>query len=954
MVAGKILSFTIDVRGESEGARRIAELDQSLAKLNATRRESLKESKKGEAQAKKQVKTISLLNSKITEGKRERTKLIAEEKRLTKAYQAGAGSVTQLRLRLQATKAIMEKLNLTTKAGQREFKRLNAQYQRGATVLRKYDQRLSGSTRLQGAFTKGITNSFKSLAVGLVGITALIRVFRSVVKVVGDFDKGMAKLASVTGKTREEIEDLTDQSKELGAVTQFTANQVQSLQIELAKLGFTANDISLATPSILSFATATGANLAAAAKTAGAAVRIFGLSASETEDAVATLAVATTKSGLTFEHFDTILSTAGPVAKAYGFTLADVIALTGELASKGFEANKAATATRNILLNLADANGALAQKLGGAATTFEGLIDGLIRADDEGISLAETLELTDKRSVAAFSTFLEGAESAKELRDGIVDVNKELQEMVDKQLDTLAGDVDLLTSAWQGFIFAAGGDVGPLRFVVQFLTDLTLKLSNLGIVITKFNKQSEEELSRSFDLLTALTDKQGDHFSQMIEFFDDLGDEKLLSRGIDQMAKDFSQIRKVNIKEGRALAEEYLRRREEIIQQELIAEKDKQERILKGEEDARKKSLADERLAQSKKEKAVEEKSAKERAKEQDELNKALERTVGLLAAIKEPEALERLVFDIATKEFTVEDIEEQINNFAFLNADLNEAILESNDELTEALIENTNKRFDNEDERAQRTVELQKQIQQELINISVAGANEIFNIGASLLDRQFQKIEEDARKKLDNDKLTAEQRKKIEEQFEKEKAKLRRKQALIDKAQALFNIAINTAIAVSKVAAQTGIISPFLIPLIIALGALQAAVVIAKPIPSFYKGGVVDYESGGKVKSGYEMPWSTPQGDNTLALVKPREVILNESQQSALGGHDTFRRIGVPGFAAGGAIGAPQPPASSIDLFGLASAFADAVNDKNVVLNVNELNAAEKELAVISSTTEL
>ena len=941
MVAGKILSFQIDVRGESEGAKKIAELDQSLAKLNAERRKSIKLSKESDAEAKKRVKGISALNAKITEGKRERTKLIAEEKRLTKAYQAGAGSVTQLRLRLQATKAIMEKLNLATKAGQREFKRLNAQYQRGATVLRKYDQRLSGSTRLQGAFTKGITNSFKSLAVGLVGITALIRVFRSVIKVVGDFDKATAKLASVTGKTREEIKDLTDQSKELGAVTQFTANQVAGLQIELAKLGFTANEISLATSGILSFATATGANLAAAAKTAGAAVRIFGLSASETEDAVATLAVATTKSGLTFEHFDTILSTAGPVAKAYGFELADVIALTGELATKGFEANKAATATRNILLNLADANGELAKKLGGAATTFDGLIDGLIRADDEGISLAETLQLTDKRSVAAFSTFLEGAESARELRESIVGVNDELQTMVDKQLDTMAGDMDLLTSAWQGFIFAAGGDVGPLRFVIQFLTDLTLKLSNLGIVLQKFNKQSGEELSRSFDLLTALTDKQGDHFSQMIDFFDELGDEKLLSRGIDQMAKDFSQIRKVNIKEGRALAEEYLRRREEIIQQELLAEEEKQVRILKLEEDTRKKILADERLAQSKKEKAVEEKSARERAKEQDELNKALERTVGLLAALKEPEALENLIFNIATKEFSVEDIEAEIMNLGFVNESMNEFVLESNDAMTEALIENTDKRFDHEDERARQTADLLKQIDQEKINLSIEGANEIFNIGASLVDRQLVKLEE----RLKKEQIT-------EEQFEKEKAKLRRKQAAIDKVQALFNIALNTAIGVTNAASK--VVTLPLVPFIIGLGALQAIAVAAEPIPSFYKGGVVDYESGGKVKSGYEMPWSTPQGDNTLALVKPREVILNESQQSALGGSDTFRRIGVPGFAAGGAIGAPQPPTSSIDLLGLASAFADAINDKNVILNVNELNASEKELAVISSTTEL
>ena len=116
---------------------------------------------------------------------------------------------------------------------------------------------------------------------------------------------------------------------------------------------------------------------------------------------------------------------------------------------------KAATATRNILLNLADSNGKLAKSLGGSVETFDELIDGLITLDEQGVSLGETLELTDKRSVAAFNRFLEGAESARTLKDGITDVNKELQAMVDIQLDTLAGDIDLFDRSCTGVAGAA-------------------------------------------------------------------------------------------------------------------------------------------------------------------------------------------------------------------------------------------------------------------------------------------------------------------------------------------------------------------------------------------------------------------------------------------------------------------------------------------------------------------
>lgn len=70
--------------------------------------------------------------------------------------------------------------------------------------------------------------------------------------------------------------------------------------------------------------------------------------------------------------------------------------------------------------------------------------------------------------------------------------------------------------------------------------------------------------------------------------------------------------------------------------------------------------------------------------------------------------------------------------------------------------------------------------------------------------------------------------------------AEQKRKQAIADKAFALSQIAINTAIAVSKALAQTGVLGAFVIPGIIALGAIQVATVLAQPIPKFAKGGVM------------------------------------------------------------------------------------------------------------------
>ena len=72
------------------------------------------------------------------------------------------------------------------------------------------------------------------------------------------------------------------------------------------------------------------------------------------------------------------------------------------------------------------------------------------------------------------------------------------------------------------------------------------------------------------------------------------------------------------------------------------------------------------------------------------------------------------------------------------------------------------------------------------------------------------------------------------EEQYQKEVAKLQRKQAIADKAQAVFNATIQGALAVLTALAKGG---PILAAFVGGLAALQVAAIIATPIPKFFKG---------------------------------------------------------------------------------------------------------------------
>jgi hypothetical protein len=143
-----------------------------------------------------------------------------------------------------------------------------------------------------------------------------------------------------------------------------------------------------------------------------------------------------------------------------------------------------------------------------------------------------------------------------------------------------------------------------------------------------------------------------------------------------------------------------------------------------------------------------------------------------------------------------------------------------------------------------------------------------------ALENRQItNRTEEELNKNLTNQKIEAEKK------ADKEIRKIRRQQAIIDKANALFQIALNTAIALSNAAnlATFGALSP----LIIALGAAQAAAVVAQPIPAFAK--------GTKGKQGSGLARVGEQGEETVFLPHGAKVLPNKQTKMYAGLMDSM-----------------------------------------------------------------
>jgi TP901 family phage tail tape measure protein len=337
-----------------------------------------------------------------------------------------------------------------------------------------------------GAYASGFGRLGLAIGLPIAAAASMVRAFGQAIGQINEFGARQAELAAVLGTTRDGIGQLTEQAKQLGSTMAFTAVEISGAQVELAKLGFTEEDILSSTEAVARFAVIAGAKIPDAAEAAGAAMLSFGLDATEMDRVISVMGVGTAKTALDFEKLKVGIGTTFATAKTFGLEIEDVTALLGELSNKGLSGSVAATATRNILLNLSDGAGKLRKTLAGLGVNevkgLDGIVGALRALNNEGIDLATTFELTDKRSVNAFNTFLRGSGALVSLRDSLIDVSEEAKVMEQQRLNSLSGATILYQSAVERLNLTLGGATGTegiLQGVVMGFSDMINAISDL-------------------------------------------------------------------------------------------------------------------------------------------------------------------------------------------------------------------------------------------------------------------------------------------------------------------------------------------------------------------------------------------------------------------------------------------------------------------------------------------
>lgn len=313
--------------------------------------------------------------------------------------------------------------------------------------------------------TREIQNLGRNLT---VGITApLVAIGASSVKVFADFEQSMAKVKAVSGATSTEFESLTNNAKELGRTTRFTASEVSALQLEFAKLGFTSEEITQVTGATLNLAQATGSDLAQSAEVAGATLRAFGLDASETGHVTDVMAAAFSSSALDINSFQDSMKFVAPVAKAAGVTLEEATAMLGQLANNGIKGSNAGTSLRRIL-----------QEVAGTGMDFG---EAMKKSAGEVINLADAKDEVGRTASSAFLVLKEGMGDVDGLTAALEKSNGAAKEMADTMDDTAEGAFKKMMSAIEGAQIEIGSKLAPgMIKLAGVVTDVAGKFSGMS------------------------------------------------------------------------------------------------------------------------------------------------------------------------------------------------------------------------------------------------------------------------------------------------------------------------------------------------------------------------------------------------------------------------------------------------------------------------------------------
>lgn len=329
------------------------------------------------------------------------------------------------------------------------------------------------------------------------GLTALGTIIGGVtalgVKKFADFDQAMSYVAAVTRESAGTMDLLREAALKAGQETIYTAVESANAIEQLAKSGMSAENIlSGGLRQALNLAASAGISVAEAAEIMAGAMGMFKIPGTEAAQVADMLSAAANKSLGEVTDLSYGLRQAGPVAQQTGLSLQETVAALAAFAATGRIGQDAGTSFKRMLQLLTPVSAAAEaemEKLGIDAYDAQGNFIGL--AKFAGVLRTALGDLTPEARNSALSIIYgsDAVAAATEIfnqgEEGILAWMGRVNEAgyasdnAALRLGNLKGDLEQLSGSVDTLMVTMGEAAnGPLRWVVQGLTDLVNGLSN--------------------------------------------------------------------------------------------------------------------------------------------------------------------------------------------------------------------------------------------------------------------------------------------------------------------------------------------------------------------------------------------------------------------------------------------------------------------------------------------
>lgn len=328
----------------------------------------------------------------------------------------------------------------------------------------------------------------KTVTLPIVGAGA------AAIKLAADFEEGMSKVQSISGATADELTELGDKAKEMGAKTKFSATEATEAYQYMAMAGWKAEDMLDGVEGVMYLAGATGLDLASTSDIVTDALTAFGMTASDTQELVDVMATTAANANTDVAMMGESFKYVAPVAGALGYSVEDVSTALGLMANSGVKASTAGTALRTWMSNMSAPTSAVAgamEELGISLTNSDGSMKSFNDVMEEtrgafsDLTEAQKAQyaktLAGKQGMSGLLAIINSSdEDFDNLTAAIQDSNGACEDMYETANDNLSGQLTILKSSVESLAISFGEMLLPyIKQAATWVQTVTDKLNSL-------------------------------------------------------------------------------------------------------------------------------------------------------------------------------------------------------------------------------------------------------------------------------------------------------------------------------------------------------------------------------------------------------------------------------------------------------------------------------------------